>query len=107
MRLLSRRLIHASAGTNVSPALGACAVSRYGRYKSGLRRHTHDTLGDQNGAFEWRHETVPSLLHREREKCELHLAWKPATDLQLIHQLLPLTMAVAGTTDSRNHDLAH
>jgi len=25
----------------------------------------------------------------------------------VIHQLLPLTMAVAGTTDSRNHDLAH
>jgi hypothetical protein len=25
----------------------------------------------------------------------------------VIHQLLPFTMAVAGTTDSRDHDLAH
>jgi hypothetical protein len=26
-------------------------VPRYGRYKSRLRRHTHDTLDGQNGAF--------------------------------------------------------
>jgi len=30
---------------------GGCAVPRYARYKSRLRRHTHDTLDWQNGAF--------------------------------------------------------
>ena len=32
-------------------ALGACAVSRYRRYKSRCRRHTHDTVVGNNRAF--------------------------------------------------------
>src|SRR6516225_8255678 len=55
--------------------LGACGVSRYGRYKSRLWRHTHDTLVSQN-------DRSPvcqagSLLRRERELWQLHLFWKP------------------------------
>jgi hypothetical protein len=47
-----RRLCHVSATTNVAlVALGACALPRYGRYKSPLWRHTHDMLDAQNDAF--------------------------------------------------------
>jgi hypothetical protein len=45
------RLCHVSAERTLALALGACAVPRYGRYKSRLPRHTHDTLDGQNRAF--------------------------------------------------------
>src|SRR5215470_43921 len=55
--------------------LGACGVSRYGRYKSRLWRHTHDTLVSQNDRSPVRQ--AGSLLRRERELWQLHLFWKP------------------------------
>src|SRR6516165_2797399 len=58
-----------------SGILGACAVSRYGRYKSRLWRHTHDTLVSQNDRSPERQ--AGSLLRRERELWQLHLFWKP------------------------------
>ena len=50
-------------------------MSRYGRYKSRLWRHTHDTLVSQNDRSLERQ--AGSLLRRERELWQLHLFWKP------------------------------
>jgi hypothetical protein len=57
-----------------SGILGACAVSRYGRYKSRLWRHTHDTLVGQDDRSPERQ--AGSLLRREGELWQLHLFWK-------------------------------
>src|SRR5215831_5057461 len=48
---------------------------RYGRYKSRLWRHTHDTLVSQNDRSPERQ--AGGLLRRERELWQLHLFWKP------------------------------
>src|SRR6516225_3728705 len=60
---------------NIAVSWGACAVSRYGRYKSRLWRHTHDTLVGQDDRLPERQ--AGSLLRRERELWQLHLFWKP------------------------------
>src|SRR6516165_9589665 len=60
---------------NVAVSWRACAVSRYGRYKSRLWRHTHDTLVSQNDRSPERQ--AGGLLRRERELWQLHLFWKP------------------------------
>src|SRR6516164_9393781 len=69
---------------NVAISWRACAVSRYGRYKSRLWRHTHDTLVSQNDRYTLvsQNDRSPErqaggLLRRERELWQLHLFWKP------------------------------
>src|SRR5215470_17726887 len=65
----------AGPALNVAVSWGACAVSRYGRYKSRLWRHKHDTLVSQNERSPERQ--AGSLLRGERELWQLHLLWKP------------------------------
>jgi hypothetical protein len=88
-RLLSCRPCHLSAETNVALLQGGCAVSRYGRYKSRLRRHTRDTLDSQNSAFGDLPDVVDQLprlclLRREREFWNLQSRFTRMLPVQLI-----------------------
>ena len=75
-RCLSRpRTESPGPALNIAASWGACGVSRYGRYKSRLWRHTHDTLVSQNDWSPLRQ--AGGLLRRERELWQLHLFWKP------------------------------
>jgi hypothetical protein len=87
--LLSCRPCHLSAENERGPVAGGCAVSRYGRYKSRLRRHTRDTLDSQNSAFGDLPDVVDQrprlcLLRRERELWNLQSRFTRMLPVRLI-----------------------